>query len=161
MHLVWYKLSMVKVMFVCHGNICRSPMAEFLFKKLIEEKGQADKFVIKSSATSYEEIGNPVHYGTAKILDGLNINYYSKRAEKLKSSDYDNYDYFIGMDNANIRNMYNIFNGDKDNKIFLLLKFNGENREVSDPWWTGNFNETFADIDSGVKAFYEYLKEKQ
>ena len=148
---------MVKILFVCHGNICRSPMAEFLFKKLVEEKGQADKFVIKSSATSYEEIGNPVHYGTAKILDRLNINYYSKRAEKLKSSDYDNYDYFIGMDNANIRNMYNIFNGDKDNKIFLLLKFNGENREVSDPWWTGNFNETFTDIDSGVKAFYEYL----
>lgn len=152
---------MVRVMFVCHGNICRSPMAEFLFKKLVEEKGQADKFVIKSSATSYEEIGNPVHYGTAKILDRLNINYYSKRAEKLKSSDYDNYDYFIGMDNANIRNMYNIFNGDKDNKIFLLLKFNGENREVSDPWWTGNFNETFTDIDSGVKAFYEYLKENE
>ncbi len=150
---------MVRVMFVCHGNICRSPMAEFLFKKLIKEKGAEDNFIVKSSATSYEEIGNPVHYGTAKILDKLNINYYSKRSEKLKSSDYDNYDYFIGMDNANIRNMFNIFNGDKAKKISLLLSYTGENREVSDPWWTGNFNETFADIDSGVKAFYEYLKE--
>ena len=152
---------MVRVMFVCHGNICRSPMAEFLFKKLIKEKGVEDNFIVKSSATSYEEIGNPVHYGTAKILDKLNINYYSKRAEKLKSSDYDNYDYFIGMDNANIRNMFNIFNGDKAKKISLLLSYTGENREVSDPWWTGNFNETFADIDSGVKAFYEYLKENE
>ena len=149
---------MVKVMFVCHGNICRSPMAEFLFKKLIKEKGEEDNFIVKSSATSYEEIGNPVHYGTAKILDRLNINYYSKRAEKLKSSDYDNYDYFIGMDNANIRNMFNIFGGDKDNKISLLLSYTGDNREVSDPWWTGNFNETYADVDSGVKAFYQYLK---
>ena len=149
---------MVRVMFVCHGNICRSPMAEFLFKKLIKEKGEENKFIVKSSATSYEEIGNPVHYGTAKILDRLNINYYSKRAEKLKSSHYDNYDYFIGMDNANVRNMYNIFNGDRERKISLLLTYTGENREVSDPWWTGNFDETFADVDSGVKAFYEYLK---
>ena len=133
-------------------------MAEFLFKKLIKEKGEENKFIVKSSATSYEEIGNPVHYGTAKILDRLNINYYSKRAEKLKSSHYDNYDYFIGMDNANVRNMYNIFNGDRERKISLLLTYTGENREVSDPWWTGNFDETFADVDSGVKAFYEYLK---
>ena len=152
---------MIKIMFVCHGNICRSPMAEFLLKELVKKKGEQDNFLIKSSATSYEEIGNPVHYGTAKVLDRLNINYSGKVAEKLKSSDYDKYDYFIGMDKANLRTMKVIFGGCNHEKLSLLLDYTGENRDVSDPWWTGDFETTYKDISNGVNAFYEYLKAKE
>lgn len=152
---------MIKVMFVCHGNICRSPMAEFLLKEIVKEKGVEENFLIKSSATSYEEIGNPVHYGTARILDKLKIDYSKKVAEKLKSSDYDKYDYFIGMDKANLRNMKLIFGSDREGKISLLLSYAGENRDVSDPWWTGDFETTYKDIKKGVNALYEFIKKEK
>ena len=152
---------MIRIMFVCHGNICRSPMAEFLFKDMVAKKGESDDFIIKSSATSPEEHGSPVHYGTRGILDRLNISCAGKRAELLKSSDYENYDYFIGMDERNIRNMERIFGGDKDKKVRLLLDFAGEHREVADPWWTGNFEETYQDVSKGLKYLYKYLKEQK
>ena len=152
---------MIKIMFVCHGNICRSPMAEFLFKDMVEMKGESETFYIRSSATSSEEYGNAVHYGTRGILDRLNISYKGKRAELLKATDYDNYDYFIGMDFANIRNMKRILNGDKDNKVRLLLEFAGEEREVADPWWTGNFEDTYQDISRGLKYLYKHIKEQK
>ncbi|MBE5754898.1 MAG: low molecular weight phosphotyrosine protein phosphatase [Clostridiales bacterium] len=148
---------MIKIMFVCHGNICRSPMAEFLMKDLVEKKGESDKFLIKSSATSSEELGNPVHRGTRGVLDRLGISYKGKYAVKLTAKDYNYYDYFIGMDAANLKNMQRIFGGDPKNKISLLLSYAGENRDVADPWWTGNFEETYRDVSVGVDAFYKAL----
>ena len=151
---------MIKIMFVCHGNICRSPMAEFLFKDLVKKKGESENFYIRSSATSMEEYGSPVHHGTRKILDRLGISCFSKRAELLGSADYQKYDYFIGMDKRNIRNMERIFGGDKDNKIHLLLELAGISRDVADPWWTGDFEQTYQDIVLGINALYERVKEK-
>ena len=148
---------MIKVMFVCHGNICRSPMAEFMFKDLVEKQGVGDKFIIESSATSFEEIGNPVHRGTRAVLDKHGISYKGKYAVHLEKNDYEKYDYFIGMDMANLKNMARIFGGDPDEKISLLLDYAGEHREVADPWWTGDFRATESDVMKGVNAFYEYL----
>ena len=104
---------MKKIMFVCHGNICRSPMAEFLMKELVKKNGKQNDYFIRSSATSSEELDNPVHYGTRKILNAMGIDCSNKHAEKLLSSDYDKYDYFVCMDSYNLRNMINIFGGDK------------------------------------------------
>ena len=150
---------MIKIMFVCHGNICRSPMAEFLMKDLASKKGESDKFFISSSATSYEEIGNPVYPPVKKILNELNINCNNKTATKLTLADYDKYDYFIGMDERNRQNMKRIFNGDKDNKVTCLLDY-ACGGEVADPWYTGGFNQTYNDILKGLNAFYEFLKNK-
>lgn len=149
-------------MFVCHGNICRSPMAEFIMKDYVKKQGQEDEFIIKSSATSYEEIGNPVHYGTARVLDRLGINYSGKRAVKLLAEDYDKYDYFIGMDEANRRNMKRIFNGDPKNKVSNIMDYTKNPREVADPWYTGEFASTEYDITEGVRAVFDFLtKNKQ
>lgn len=152
---------MTKINFVCHGNICRSPMAEFLMKDLLVKKGLEKRYEVCSRATSSEELGNPVHYGTRKILDRLNISYAGKRAEKLLKSDYDKYDYFVGMDGANVSNMRRLFDGDKDNKVYLLLDFAGQNRDVADPWWTGDFQQTYADVKTGVEAFLQFLLNQQ
>ena len=149
---------MFKIMFVCHGNICRSPMAEFLFKDLVKKSGEEDLFEVKSSATSSEELGNPVHYGTKGVLDRLGISCKGKYAVKLTKSDYDNYDYFIGMDERNRYNMIRLFDGDKDNKVKLLMDFTDTPGDVADPWWTGNFEETYRDVSKGVKSLYEFLK---
>ena len=150
---------MIKIMFVCHGNICRSTMAEFLMKDYVKKLGKEKDFVIASSATSYEEIGNPVHHGTARILDREGItNYHSKRAAKLTADDYDKYDYFIGMDEANRRNMKRILSGDPDGKVSLLLDYTARPREVADPWYTGDFEVTFKDITEGIEAFYNHLR---
>ena len=142
---------MVKVLFVCHGNICRSPMAEFLFKNMVN-----DKYYIKSFATSYEEIGNPVHYGTVKILNGLGIDCSKKRAEKLRKEMYDDYDMFIGMDEYNMINMQRIFG--KKEKLFKLMNFAGLCKDVADPWYTGNFTQTYEDIMLGLNGLIKYLE---
>lgn len=149
---------MIRVMFVCHGNICRSPMAEFILKDMVEKEGEADNFFIASSATSYEEIGNPIHHGTAKILDRLGIDYSKKRAILLEKSDFEKYDYFIGMDSYNMSNMKRILKTDK--KQYKLLEFAGLSRDVADPWYTGNFEQTFEDITLGCKCFIKKLQEK-
>ena len=146
---------MVKVLFVCHGNICRSPMAEFLFKKLINEKGLSDCFDIASAATSTEEIGNPVHYGTRKILDKFNINYKGKRAYQLTRKDVDYYDYIICMDKNNMRNLYRMFGS--NSKFTMLLDYPNLNRDVLDPWYTGDFESTYKDIELGINSFLNYL----
>lgn len=152
---------MIKIMFVCHGNICRSPMAEFLMKDLVKKVGEENEFLIASSATSSEEVGSPVHYGTKRILDALNISCAGKRAVKLTAADYEKYDYFVGMDSANIKNMQRIFGGDIENKISSLMSYAGIDRDVSDPYWTGDFKETYNDISKGVKAFFKFLKNFQ
>lgn len=149
---------MIRIMFVCHGNICRSPMAEFLMKDLVKKDGNSKNFLIKSSATSYEEVGNPVHYGIKKLLNSLGIACDGKYAEKLKREDYDKYDYFIGMDERNMRNMLSIFDGDAQRKCKKLLEFAGVNGDVADPYWTGEFSQTFTDIKKGINAFYCFLK---
>lgn len=148
---------MVKIMFVCHGNICRSTMAEFLMKDKVEKLGESDKFLIASAGTSSEELGNPVHYGTRRVLDRLGISCVGKRATKLSVKDYDKYDYFVGMDEANRRNMKFLFGGDKENKVSCLMDYTSRPREVADPWWTGDFEETYQDIKEGLDAFYEFL----
>ena len=146
---------MIKVLFVCHGNICRSPMAEFLFKKLINDKGLNDCFDIASAATSTEEIGNPVHYGTRKILDKLGIDYRNKRAYQLTRQDVEYYDYIICMDRNNMRNLNRMFG--QNDKFSMLLDYPGLNRDVLDPWYTGDFTSTYNDIDLGINSFLNYL----
>ena len=152
---------MNKIMFVCHGNICRSPMAEFVFKDLIYEKGMSDKFFVSSSATSTEEIwngvGNPVYPPAKRILNAHGINCEGKRAVQLKQSDYDNFDYFIGMDGANIRNMNRILMGDPDNKIYKLLTFAGRADDVADPWYTGDFEITYKDVYEGCEGLLDFI----
>ncbi len=147
---------MIKVLFVCHGNICRSPMAEFLFKDYVKKRGKEKEFFIESAATSAEEIGNSVHYGTKKILSKLGIDCSTKRARQIRISDYDDFDYLIGMDYYNIVNLKRFFNDDK-HKIYQLLEFTQENRDIEDPWYTHNFESTYRDISRGLDAFYCFL----
>lgn len=144
-------------MFVCHGNICRSTMAEFLMKDLVAKKGLSEKFYIQSAGTSDEEEGNPVHYGTRKILDRLGISYSGKRAVQLDVQDYNRYDYFIGMDSANRRNMKRLFNGDPENKVSCLLDYTERPRDVADPWYTHDFEATYNDVVEGINALLKAL----
>ena len=153
---------MIKVLFVCHGNICRSPMAEFLLKDLVTQQSIAHQFHIQSAATSTEEIwngiGNPVHEGTRKQLQKHGISCEGKRAVQVKKSDYGEYDYLICMDNMNLRNLARICGPDKDNKVYRLLDFTDEKRDVADPWYTGNFEKTYEDIMLGLEGFLQHLK---
>ncbi len=149
---------MTKILFVCHGNICRSPMAEFLMKKIVKDAGFADSFYIESAATSTEEIGNPVHYGTRQVLRKYNIDCSKKRAVQITPEDYNKYDYIIGMDSYNIRNMKRIFGEDRDNKISLLLEHTEKTRDVADPWYTGDFRATEEDILEGCRGLLKKLK---
>ena len=148
---------MTKIMFICHGNICRSPMAEFIFKDMVAKLGRADEFYVSSSATSYEEIGNPVHYGTARVLDGLGIRYSGKRAVHLEKSDYAKYDYLICMDRANVRNTLRIVGADPEEKIYKLLEFADSDADVADPWYTGDFEDTYRDVVAGCKGLLETI----
>lgn len=146
---------MIKVLFVCHGNICRSPLAEFMLKKYVVERGLSEQFEIASAATSREEIGNDIHYGTRSILRKYNIPSAPRRARQMTRHDYDYYDYLIGMDTANIRNMTRIAGGDPDGKIYKLLTFADSGRDVADPWYTGDFETTYRDLCEGIDAFLE------
>lgn len=146
---------MKRIMFVCHGNICRSPMAEFVFKDMIKKLGREDEFCVESSATSSEELGNTIHYGTAGILKKENIPYTKRYATLLEKSDYEKYDLFICMDSRNIRNAQRILGGDFEGKIRLLMEYTGESMDVADPWYTDDFDTTYKDIKRGLEAFLE------
>lgn len=152
---------MIRIMFVCHGNICRSPMAEFIMKKLVRDTGLQEEFYIESSATSPEEIwngkGNPVYPPAKAELKKHGMSCEGKCAVQLKKSDYEKYDYFIGMDTANIRNMRRILGNDKDEKIYKLLSFAGRGDDVADPWYSGDFETTYRDIYEGCDALLKYL----
>ena len=144
---------MIKICFVCLGNICRSPMAEFILKDKVKRMNLENEFLIVSRATSYEEVGNSMHYGTKEILDNNNIPYTNHTATRLNKDDYDKYDYFICMDDSNIKNTLKIFNVDPDNKIIKLL-----DEDVKDPWYTGNFIETYNDINYGINRLIDKIK---
>ena len=144
---------MHKILFVCHGNICRSPMAEYLMKELVKKAGREAEFEIASAATSDEEIGNPVYPPVREILSRRGISCKGKTARQLRRDDYDRYDYFIGMDSANRRNMFRLFDNDPKGKVSLLLDYTDHPRDVADPWYTRNFSQTEKDIEEGCKAF--------
>lgn len=143
---------MTKVLFVCHGNICRSPMAEFVFKHLVSNAGLTDKFLIESAATSTEELGNDIHYGTRTKLQKEGVPFTRRAARQITAADYEKYDYLVAMDEENLYYMNRRWNNDPDNKIHLLLEFAGKTREIADPWYTGNFDQTYLDIMEGCEA---------
>ncbi len=152
---------MTKILFICHGNICRSPMAEFIFKDMVEKAGRGKEFIVASAATSYEEIGNPVHPGTARVLDRLGISYKGKYAVHLEKSDYNKYDYLICMDSANVRNTLRIVGEDSEKKVHKLLEFTGSCADVADPWYTGNFDDTYNDVSLGCRALLEDIDRRK
>ena len=148
---------MIKIMFVCHGNICRSPMAEFVLLDVVKKRGLSSKIIAESSATSTEEIGNDVHYGTKRILDKYGVAYHRREAAQLSRSDYGKYDLFVGMDSANIRNMLRIFGSDPEGKVIKLLDLTNRGGDVADPWYTGDFEATYRDVTDGCAALIDKL----
>lgn len=151
---------MIKVLFCCHGNICRSTMCESIFTHMVNERKLADQFYIDSCATSTEEIGNPPHRGTVKKLREMKIPLVPHRARQITWNDYKEFDYIIGMDTWNIRNLNRMLKGDPDGKVYKLLSFTGSGRDIADPWYTGNFDETYEDVKEGCGAFLAYMEEK-
>ena len=148
---------MNKLLFVCHGNICRSPMAEMVMKDMVRRLGIESEFVIESAATSTEEIGNPVYPPARAELARHGIKCEHRGARQITKRDYVDYDLLIGMDSANIRNMNRMLGSDPDNKIHLLLEYTGKHRDISDPWYSGNFTATYDDVVSGCEALLDYL----
>lgn len=155
---------MTRIMFVCHGNICRSPMAEFIFKKLVDDMGLSSEFIIKSSATSTEEIirgvGNPIYPPAARELQRRSIPYTDRRATQLSINDLEKYDLFIGMDSANIRNMNRILKEGAGDKIFKLMDFTPRGGDVADPWYSDRFDIAYRDIYDGCSALLNKLISK-
>ena len=150
---------MKRIMFVCHGNICRSPMAEIIFRDMVKKLGKESEFVIASRATSTEELGNPPHRGTVRKLSELGIPIVPHRATQIEWSDYTKYDYIIGMDDRNIKNLHWMLKGDPDGKVHKFLTFAGSKRDIADPWYTGNFDDTYNDVLEGCEGFLNHLKE--
>lgn len=150
---------MIKILFICHGNICRSPMAEFVLRDMAARRGLGDRLFVASAATSTEEIGNPVHRGTREKLREHGISTDGKRAVQLKKSDYDQYDYLLGMESWNLTNMMRILKNDPEHKVYRLLDFSDRPRDIADPWYTGNFDVTYDDVVEGCEAFLAHLEE--
>lgn len=148
---------MIKILFICHGNICRSPMAEFVMKDLVEKAGLKDRFHIESAATSTEEIGNPVYPPARRKLAEYGISCAGHAARQLTRKDYDQFDWLIGMDFANLRNMRRMCGGDEQEKIHLLMDYTHRPGEVADPWYTGNFEATWQDVREGCEGLLQYL----
>ena len=148
---------MIKILFVCHGNICRSPMAEFVMKDIVFKKGVADNFEIASCATSTEEIGNPVYPPARRKLAEHGILCDGKRARQMTESDYNYYDYIVAMDRFNIRNMIRFTGDDPQKKVSLLMDFTDRPGDVADPWYTGDFETTWRDVLSGCEGLLETI----
>ena len=152
---------MIKILFVCYGNICRSPMAEYVLKDIVKKQGKSDEFYIDSVATSREEIGNGVHYGTVNKLKELNIPCGNHKARQITENDYKEFDYIIGMEESNIKSIKRIIGKDKENKIYRLLDFSKNPRDISDPWYTGNFDKTYNDIIEGIDGLLQFLQKNK
>ena len=148
---------MIKILFVCHGNICRSPMAEFVLKDMVKKAGVAEQFKIDSAATSTEEIGNPLYYAARQMLVCHGIPCEGHHARQITRPDGDEYDLLIGMDNANLRRMYQICGGDFADKIHLLMDFTDHPGDVADPWYTEDFETTWRDVLTGCQGLLDYL----
>jgi protein-tyrosine phosphatase len=148
---------MIKVLFICHGNICRSTMAEYVMKHLVKEAGREGEFFIDSAATSTEEIGNGVHHGTRRKLAQVGIPCGDHLARQVTWKDYESFDYIIGMDNANIRNLNRMLKNDPDGKISMMLDYTSRPGEVADPWYTGDFEETYRDVLEGCQGLLKKL----
>ena len=151
---------MIRVAFVCWGNICRSTLSESVFTHMINDLGLKDNFVIDSFATSTEEIGNPPHRGTVNKLKEVGIPLVPHRAKQITLKDYDNFDYIIGMDEINIKYLNRMLKGDPEHKIYKFLSFTGSNKDIADPWYTGNFDATYDDVIEGCNSFLDYLKDE-
>ena len=150
---------MIKILFVCHGNVCRSTMAEYIMKHLVEKSCKADKLYIDSAATSSEELGSPVHPGTRRKLLQAGIPCGSHRARLLRREEYDEFDLIIGMDDRNMRGMLRIFGGDPEGKLHVLLDYaDRPGQGIADPWYTGDFDATFADVTEGCRGLLRYLE---
>ncbi len=151
------KKEKIKIMFICHGNICRSPMAEFVMKELVRQEGREDEFEIASSATSCEELGNPVYPPAQRVLKAHNIPFERREARRFSASEYGDWDLLICMDRNNLRNLAGII-PDPEGKVRLLLDYAGrKGAEVADPWWTGNFDETWQDVLEGCRGLLKNL----
>ena len=148
---------MMRILFVCHGNICRSPMAEFIMKDIVKKKGLSERFEISSAATSTEEIGSFVYPPARKILAENKISCSGKTARQISLKDYSYYDMIIGMDKYNIKNMMRFFGDDPYSKIYMLLDFTDKKGDVDDPWYTDDFKTAYNDILYGCNALFEYL----
>lgn len=149
--------AVIRILFVCHGNICRSPMAEFLLRDMVHRQGRSDQILVSSAATSREESGNPVHRGTRAKLEQLGISVLGKRAVQLTRQDYQRYDHLLGMDSRNVSNMLRILGGDPQGKVRRLLDLTGSPRDIADPWYTGDFDATFSDVTQGCQALLEQI----
>ena len=152
---------MIRVLFICHGNICRSPMAEFVFRDLAARRGVAGRFSADSAATSDEEIGNPVHPGTVRALRARGVPMTPHRAAQMTRADYARYDLLLGMEESNVRRMLRITGGDPDGKVRRLLDFSAHPRDIDDPWYTGDFDATYRDIREGCEALLDALLREQ
>ena len=148
---------MYNILFVCYGNICRSPMAEMIFKDLIYKNNKRYMLNCSSAATSMEEYGNGIYPKAKKVLEEHGINVEKHLVSIIKKDDYDKYDYIVCMDNNNYRSLLNVFDGDKDNKVRLLLSFTDNNGEIEDPWYTDNFEKVFNQINMGCNSLFNYL----
>lgn len=151
---------MIKILFVCHGNICRSPMAEFVMKDMVRKAGLENQFHIASAATSGEELGNPVYPPARRKLAEHGIDCSGKTARRLRKSDYTQYDLLIGMDQANLRNMHRMCDGDPEGKLHLLLDFTNRPGNVADPWYTGDFEATWRDVTQGCQGLLQELAQE-
>ncbi len=154
----WSVRSMIRILFLCHGNICRSPMAEFIMKDLVKKAGLEQSIQIESAATSTEEIGNPVYPPARRKLSEHGIDCSGKRARQLLNSDYEKYDLLIGMDRANLRSMYRICGGDFADKMHLLMDFTHRPGEVADPWYTDDFDTTWRDVEEGCRGLLHHIQ---
>ena len=149
---------MIRVAFCCHGNICRSTLAQSVFAYKVQELGLEAQFVIDSFATSTEEIGNPPHIGTVRKLQEVGIPVVPHRAKQIAWSDYDKFDYIIGMDEWNMKNLNRMLKGDPEGKVRKFLSFAGSDRDIADPWYTGDFGATYNDVLEGCAGFLDYLR---